>query len=100
MHDAIFDFTQNSLHEDGDDNDDDDEEDEDEDEDDNGDEYLPTKTYNKSNWIHQPKRKRGRPKKIRPPDEINLDKSKQRNWREGKIFKCPHCVKKFTRRTR
>lgn len=59
------------------------------------DEYTPAKDYKRKTLeTDQPKRKRGRPRKIRDPNEP------PKNYRKGKIFKCPHCVKSFTRRHR
>lgn len=46
------------------------------------------------------KRKRGRPKKIRSNEELEFVKAKRKNLRAGKMFKCPHCVKTFTRQHR
>lgn len=69
--------------------------------DDDSDEYTPQKDYKKRLcFVEKLKRKRGRPKKIRSPAEYEDGKRKKKNWREGKIFKCPHCVKTFTRRHR
>lgn len=80
-----FSFLLDSFHGDGDD----------------GDEYTPKKAYRRKNLeIKQPKRKRGRPKKVRSAEELKFIKEKKENWRAGKIFKCPHCQKKFTRQHR
>lgn len=63
---------------------------------DDSDEFTPAKHYHKQKLpAGQPKRGRGRPRKIRDPAE-ELDKA---NWRNRKIHKCPHCTKKFTRRS-
>lgn len=79
---------------------DDDEGDDDEDTDD----YTPAKAYRRKDLdTSQPKRKRGRPRKypkLTKEEANRMKKSKRENWREGKIFKCPHCVKTFTRRHR
>lgn len=78
--------------------------DEDDDEDDDGDDYTPAKSYKRKDLAAvQPKRKRGRPRKQRTTEETSqksMKKVKHNNWREGKVFKCPYCVKKFTRRHR
>lgn len=63
--------------------------------DDDGDNYTPAKDYKGQNMRSQPKRKRGRPRKIRDPNEPTRKKC-----RNGRVFKCPHCVKSFTRRYR
>lgn len=68
---------------------------------DDGDDYTPSKAYRRKDLeTQQPKRKRGRPKKIRTAEELKLMKAKKENWRAGKIFKCPHCPRSFTRRQR
>lgn len=78
----------------GDDDDDDDEDDVNDDSDD----YTPAKAYQKKQrQPTQPKRGRGRPKKIRDPVDEQLANGS--NWRNRKIYKCQHCVKKFTRRS-
>lgn len=59
---------------------------------DDGDDYVPYKDSKRQNFASQPKRKRGRPRKIRDPDEVKR--------KRGRIFKCPHCIKSFTRRHR
>lgn len=66
---------------------------------DDSDDYTPAKAYQKKqrNQAQQPKRGRGRPRKIRDPDV--LEKGKGANWRDRKTNKCPYCIKKFTRRS-
>lgn len=64
---------------------------------DDSDEFTPAKAYQRNRRLPgQPKRGRGRPKKIRDPADEIVDGS---NWRNRKIHKCPHCIKKFTRRS-
>lgn len=80
---------------DNEDDGDDDDEDIDNDEDDS-DDFTLAKLYQKKQKLPgQPKRGRGRPKKIRDPAE----EQDRANWRNRKIHKCPHCIKKFTRRS-
>lgn len=76
---------------------DDDDDNVNDDDDDDSDDFTPLKQYQKKQRLPaQPKRGRGRPKKIRDPaDELAAGS----NWRNRKIHKCPHCVKKFTRRS-
>lgn len=81
-------------------NEEDDDDDDDADignDDDDSDEFTPAKHYKKKPKLEpgQPKRGRGRPRKIRDPAE-ELEKG---NWRNRKIHKCSHCPKKFTRRS-
>lgn len=79
-------------------------EDDDDDEEDDGDDYTPAKAYHRKDLdasASQPKRKRGRPRKYKTKEEAEHQKKiKHKNWRDGKIFKCPYCVKTFTRRHR
>lgn len=65
------------------------------------DEYTPAKAYKRKDLeTSHIKRKRGRPKKIKSNEELECVKVKRKNLRAGKIFKCPHCVKTFTRQHR
>lgn len=69
--------------------------------DDDGDEYTPARAYQfKSSTILPPKRPRGRPRKIHRVPDDDRHGGKRMNWRDGKVFKCPYCVRKFTRRNR
>lgn len=74
----------------------------DDDDEDDGDDYTPAKAYHRKELeALQPKRKRGRPRKFKTKEQAEQQKKiKRENWRTGKIFKCPHCVKTFTRRHR
>lgn len=66
---------------------------------DDSDDFTPAKAYKRNQKVTpgQPKRGRGRPKKIRDPVEEGAAEGS--NWRNRKIHKCPHCIKKFTRRS-